>query len=66
MIDLYSDKICDLSQETSALPIETVPAMAYIPFQQWEIPYEAENGFNKGTIFPCLDKPFTGTGGNYK
>lgn len=33
-------------------------AMAYVPWQLWEQPYQSEIGFDKGTIFPSLDKPF--------
>jgi hypothetical protein len=35
-------------------------AMAYVPIQPWEQPYEAEVGFTRGTLFPSLYKPFTG------
>ncbi len=38
-------------------------AMAYVPIQQWEKPYEIEKGLQVGTIFPELDKPFLGKGG---
>lgn len=48
---------------TSPLPKNTVPAMAYIPFQQFGEPYSSKEGFKKGTLFPCLDKPFLGEGG---
>ncbi len=43
---------------TPPLPQETVQAMAYIPYQQFEEPYSEEEGYTKGTIFPTLDKPF--------
>lgn len=35
-------------------------AMAYVPYQQWSKTYEPSLGFQRGTIFPCLDKPFLG------
>ena len=35
-------------------------AMAYVPFQQWEDPYEDDVALSRGTVFPCLDKPFIG------
>lgn len=39
----------------------TLPlAMAYVPFQPWETPYEAEVALKRGTIFPSLDLPFMG------
>ena len=43
----------------SALPL----AMAYVPFQTWETPYELMEGLRQGTIFPSLDKPFLGSRG---
>ena len=33
------------------------------PFQRWCPTYEPEVGFNRGTMFPELDKPFLGRGG---
>ena len=41
-------------------PAETPLAMAYVPFQTWEKPYDMETGLSRGTIFPSLDKPFIG------
>ena len=35
-------------------------AMAYVPWQRWQQPYDYERGFQTGTIFPDLDLPFTG------
>lgn len=36
-----------------------VPGMCYVPWQRWpECPYEFCRGFQTGTIFPDLDKPF--------
>jgi hypothetical protein len=40
-----------------------VLAMAYVPDQMWETPYEVTEGIHRGTLFPALDKPFLG-GGN--
>lgn len=37
-------------------------AMAYVPDQPWETPYEVTEGLDRGTIFPSLDKPFLGGG----
>ncbi|HEX2938090.1 MAG TPA: spore coat associated protein CotJA [Ruminiclostridium sp.] len=44
------------------LPAVTVVAMAYIPFQQFNTVYAPEKGYEMGTIFPELDKPFLGGG----
>ena len=44
----------------SPLPDNPVIAMAYVPFQSWEKPYDMDAGLSRGTIFPSLDKPFIG------
>ncbi len=35
-------------------------AMAYVPMQQFKRIYELEEALQYGTIFPELNKPFTG------
>ena len=35
-------------------------AMAYVPMQKWRNIYDSEVGFDRGTIFEELDKPFLG------
>ena len=35
-------------------------AMAYVPWQKWQQPYDFEKGLMVGTIFPDLDLPFLG------
>ncbi|HIR60031.1 MAG TPA: spore coat associated protein CotJA [Candidatus Faecivivens stercoravium] len=42
-----------------ALPL----AMSYLPMQKWENLYDPEVGLDRGTIFACLDLPFTGKEG---
>ena len=42
-----------------SLPI----AMAYVPIQQWKTVYSLKDGLHRGTIFPELDLPFEGRGG---
>lgn len=42
------------------LPQNPVVAMAYVPFQNAQKLYSAEQGVVMGTMFPCLDKPFLG------
>jgi hypothetical protein len=37
-----------------------VPAMAYVPWQTFTKAYEPQKALMTGTIFPELDKPFTG------
>jgi hypothetical protein len=38
-------------------------AMAYVPFQEFGDVYNSEIGFDRGTIFEGLDKPFLGREG---
>ena len=38
-------------------------AIATVPMQPWETPYDAATALKQGTIFPCLDKPCYVTGG---
>lgn len=38
-------------------------AIATVPMQPWETPYEPAKALKQGTIFPCLDLPFFKTGG---
>lgn len=35
-------------------------AMAFVPRQAWETPYQFDVALKRGTIFPSLDKPFLG------
>lgn len=45
----------------TALPKKTVEAMAYVPFQpNGAETYKAMRGFEAGTMFPALDKPWYG------
>ncbi len=37
-------------------------AMAYVPMQPWEKPYDLCAGLKAGTIFSCLHLPFMGGG----
>lgn len=43
-----------------AFPQQTPIAMAYVPYQTWETPYETDTALQRGTIFRSLDKPFIG------
>ena len=42
-------------------PRNPVVAMAYIPYQNPKAVYTASCGLKKGTMFPCLNKPFLGS-----
>lgn len=47
----------------SPLPADATVTMAYIPFQQEPVTYsEEEKALCEGTLFPELNKPFTGKG----
>jgi hypothetical protein len=50
----------DCDEPTGAFPKDTPLAMAYVPFQSWEEPYDLQTSLSRGTIFPSLDKPFIG------
>ena len=41
-------------------PAQTPIGMAYVPFQQWEKPYDENMAMARGTLFPSLDLPFIG------
>ena len=45
---------------STKFPKEMPYAMAYVPFQTWQKPYDCEAALSRGTIFPALDKPFIG------
>ena len=53
------------AQETSVQEhLQMLPlAMAYVPMQKFGKVYEPARGFQLGTIFPELCKPFCGKGG---
>jgi len=40
-----------------------IPVMAFFDFQPWGEPYDPEEGFRRGTIFPALDLPWKMEGG---
>jgi len=55
-----------ITQTDQALPVDSINpdllslAMAFVPAQSFDTPYEPSLAFNRGTIFPALDKPFLG------
>ena len=57
-----TEKECECKKEKKSCIDEMPLAMAYVPFQGWSELYDLEKGFQRGTIFPCLDKPFMGGG----
>jgi hypothetical protein len=55
------------NESRSPLPEHPVVTMAYVPFQQYQPTnlYSAEEGLAQGTLFPDLDKPFSGWPGDW-
>lgn len=49
------------SAEISVFPSDPALAMAYVPMQQLKKTYQPEQGWENGTIFPELNKPFYGS-----
>ncbi len=50
------------SGNLSEFPAQTPIGMCYVPFQQWETPYDENVALERGTMFPSLDLPFLGKG----
>lgn len=63
MSDGMMNKNC-MPQPIGALPKYMPIGMAYVPFQEWEKPYDDNIALSRGTIFPSLDKPFLGKEAN--
>lgn len=58
---------CNILTPESSISKEQVPAIAYVPRQHFHDIYEnLSEGFANGTIFPELNKPFTGRKGGTK
>lgn len=47
-------------QAMPRFPEHTPIGMAYVPYQEWETPYDDVIALQRGTIFPSLDLPFIG------
>lgn len=52
----------DYIRPMTALPENPVCAMAYVPFQTELTVYDDLQALAVGTLFPCLNKPFKGSG----
>lgn len=62
--DCKSEAVSCGCNEKLPVPGTGLPlAIATIPMQPWETPYEPEKALKQGTIFPSLDLPFYITGG---
>lgn len=61
MAEEINGQACGLYDDPAALPTDPVPAMAYVPYQQWSnMLHSPERALAAGTLFPVLDKPFLG------
>lgn len=58
-VDLFKPSFLKKEQRP-ALPEDASVTMAYVPLQLDLITYEADKGLEAGTIFPALNKPFSG------
>lgn len=62
MAEEFNGQPC--AADPAPLPADPVPAMAYVPYQQWSSSlHSAERALDTGTLFPVLDKPFYGRRG---
>ena len=55
-----SDDCVVINTGSDVLPEKLAYGMAYVPFQKWGRVYECDVALTRGTVFPCLDKPFIG------
>lgn len=55
---------CGVSNVKSALPESPQNAMSYVPFQLDSREFSAEEALKNGTLYPVLNKPFSGGGNN--
>lgn len=64
---IVDGQVCN-DENRTALPKNPVVAMAYVPYQQFNASnlYGSEEAFRQGTLFPDLDKPFSGWPGDWK
>ncbi len=59
MAEEINGQACGLYNDPTLLPADPVPAMAYVPYQQWSNTlHSPERALDAGTLFPVLDKPF--------
>ena len=64
MADQINGALEPCAPDPTPLPPDPVPAMAYVPYQQWSSTlHSAERALDVGTLFPVLDKPFYGRRG---
>ncbi len=55
---------CDCEKTCQPMCDKNIPVMAFVEIQPFGRMYNEAEGLCRGTLFPALDKPFTGRGGN--
>ncbi|MEQ2370869.1 spore coat associated protein CotJA [Blautia sp. CLA-JM-H16] len=58
-----SDSKASTNKEMYSHLKHLIPAMAYVPYQEFEPTFELRKALQLGTIFPTLCKPFCGRRG---
>lgn len=59
---LSENAVCDcFPSPSAALPL----AIATVPMQPWETPFDSATALKQGTIFPSLNLMFFAAGGEY-
>ncbi|MCH5320821.1 MAG: spore coat associated protein CotJA [Eubacterium sp.] len=58
-VDLFKPSFLKKDQRP-ALPADATVTMSYVPLQLETITYDLDKGLDNGTIFPVLNKPFSG------
>ncbi|EPR10244.1 spore coat associated protein CotJA [Ruminiclostridium papyrosolvens] len=66
LVNEYNYQERDKSAIKPFNPSKIALAMAFVPAQLWETPYDVNEGLDRGTLFPSLDKPFLGGGNRYE
>lgn len=60
-MDTIMNTVDNVNQPCAVFTSQPVSlGMAYVPWQQWRDLYDPVLGFERGTIFSELDKPFIG------
>lgn len=61
ILNLQGDVMNKNPQTKESIPAGLLSlAMAFVPTQEFDTPYDPVLAFSRGTIFPALDKPFLG------
>ena len=55
---MQTDVTAQETDKINKLPSNPVITMAYVPLQFYQKEYDIDEGFENGTVFPELNKPF--------